>query len=256
MPSMLTVTSNDFVWFLMTSVRVRRAAKSAVVLAKSHVTDKLGIVAFSSIPIRPSIVRSDDLVSHVKGGVRGGLYPGIHVGAPAFPSSSPSDSRSRRSTANGARPILNRLDRFFWTTLHRCWPRWADVLIIVKPETVIGWRRAGFRLFWRWHTPPCGCRPKITAEIRGPIRRLKQDNADWGAPKIHGELLKLGFKVSEWTVARYLGDCGGVMVLVSRSLKQPSFSKFSQGAFCSLYLASLGGGRCFPQLTDSGSRFI
>jgi hypothetical protein len=74
----------------------------------------------------------------------------------------------------------------------------------VKPETVVGWHRTGFRLYWRWRSRPCGGRPKITAEIRVLIRRLAEENEGWGAPKIHGELLKLGFVVSERTVARYL----------------------------------------------------
>ena len=102
------------------------------------------------------------------------------------------------------RPLLSSLDRFFWTALQRLWSRWTDVLVIVKPETVIGWHRAGFRLYWRWLSRPGSGRPKITDEIRVLIRRLAKDNPDWGAPKIHGELLKLGFTVSERTVARYL----------------------------------------------------
>ena len=102
------------------------------------------------------------------------------------------------------RPSLNRLDRIFWTTLRYIWPRWSDVLVIVKPETVIGWHRAGFRLYWRWRSRPRGGRPKISEEIRVLIRRLAEENPDWGAPKIHGELLKLGFEISERTVARYL----------------------------------------------------
>jgi len=102
------------------------------------------------------------------------------------------------------RPSLNRLDRFFWTTLRYIWPRWSDVLVIVKPETVVGWHRAGFRLYWRWRSRPRGGRPKVSEEIRTLIRRMAAENADWGAPKIHGELLKLGVAVSERTVARYL----------------------------------------------------
>jgi putative transposase len=102
------------------------------------------------------------------------------------------------------RPPLNSLDRLFWTALHHLWSRWADVLVIVKPETVVGWHRAGFRLYWRWRSRRRSGRPKVTAEVRGLIRRLAADNPDWGAPKIHGELLKLGFVVSERTVARYL----------------------------------------------------
>jgi putative transposase len=102
------------------------------------------------------------------------------------------------------RPPLNSSDRLFWTALRCFWSRWADVLVIVKPETVVGWHRAGFRLYWRWRSRPRGGRPKITDEVRGLIRRLAADNPDGGAPKIHGELLKLGFVVSERTVARYL----------------------------------------------------
>jgi len=102
------------------------------------------------------------------------------------------------------RPRLNRLDRLFWTTLRRVWPHWTDVLLIVKPKTVISWHRAGFRLYWRWRSRPQGGRPKITNEIRALIRRMAEENAGWGAPKIHGELLKLGLEVSERSVARYL----------------------------------------------------
>jgi transposase InsO family protein len=102
------------------------------------------------------------------------------------------------------RPPLNPLDRLFWTTLHRIWSRWADVLVLVKPQTVVGWHRAGFRLYWRWRSRPRGGRPKITEEVRGLIRRIAEENPDWGAPKIHGELQKIGFVVSERSVARYL----------------------------------------------------
>jgi len=102
------------------------------------------------------------------------------------------------------RPILNRLDRLFWIVLRSVWPRWSDVLHIVKPATVIAWHRRGFRLFWRWRSRQRGGRPTITEEVRSLIRKMRLENADWGAPKIHGELLKLGFNVSERTVARYL----------------------------------------------------
>lgn len=102
------------------------------------------------------------------------------------------------------RPTRNSLDRLFWTTLRGVWSRWADVLVIVKPETVIGWHRAGFRFYWRWRSRAHGGRPRITAEIRALIRRMAEENASWGAPKIHGEILKLGFDISERTVARYL----------------------------------------------------
>ena len=102
------------------------------------------------------------------------------------------------------RPPLNAGDRFFWTTLRCLWSRWAEVLLIVKPDTVVGWHRAGFRLDWRWRSRQGGGRPRITPEVRDLIGRLAQENPDWGAPKIHAELQKLGFALAERTVARYL----------------------------------------------------
>jgi putative transposase len=103
------------------------------------------------------------------------------------------------------RPKLSSVDRLFWTILRRIWLGWAEALIIVKPDTVVRWHRTGFRLYWRWRSRAgSGGRPKTTAEIRTLIRRMAEENLDWGAPKIHGELRKLGFNVSERTVARYL----------------------------------------------------
>jgi putative transposase len=102
------------------------------------------------------------------------------------------------------RPPLTARDRLFWIVLRRTWVRWRDVLLIVKPETVVGWHRAGFRAFWRWRSRPRSGRPKICSELRHLIQRLAEENPGWGAPKIHCELQKLGFAVSERTVARYL----------------------------------------------------
>jgi putative transposase len=103
------------------------------------------------------------------------------------------------------RPRLRKSDRLFWILLRRFWSSWSDALIVVKPETVISWHRAGFQLFWRWRSrlrrPG---RPSISDEIRHTIRRMKADNPTWGAPRIHGELLQLGFVISEPTVSRYL----------------------------------------------------
>jgi hypothetical protein len=96
------------------------------------------------------------------------------------------------------------VDRFFWAILRRVWPRWIDVLIIVKPNTVVRWHRTGFRLFWRWRSRRQGGRPKATVETRALIRRLAKENPSWGAPKIHGELQKLGLVICERSVARYL----------------------------------------------------
>ena len=80
------------------------------------------------------------------------------------------------------RPVLNSLDRLFWTTLRRLWPRWSDLLVIVKPATVVGWHRAGFRLYWRWRSRPRGGHPRMSEEIRDLIRRLAEENPDWGLP--------------------------------------------------------------------------
>src|SRR5438477_8250193 len=103
-----------------------------------------------------------------------------------------------------SRPRLNCWDRLFWTALRGIWPRWTEALIIVKPETVIAWHRAGFRWYWRWRSRPRGGRPKVWAEVRQLIREMSIANPLWGAPRIHGELLKLGIDVGQTTVAKYM----------------------------------------------------
>src|SRR5262245_29301594 len=103
------------------------------------------------------------------------------------------------------RPRLCIGDRAFWMALRRLWPGWVNALIIVKPDTVVSWHRAGFRLFWRLRSGPRRLgRPKVSPEVRQLIRRMKSDNPSWYAPRIHGELLQLGFDVSQPTVSRYL----------------------------------------------------
>lgn len=108
------------------------------------------------------------------------------------------------------RPKPDRLDRLFWIVLRRLWEGWSEALIIVKPETVVSWHRAGFRRFWRWRSQRRRLRrPKVNEQIRQLIRRMKAENPTWGAPRIHGELLQLGFKISEPTVSRYLQNLNG-----------------------------------------------
>lgn len=103
------------------------------------------------------------------------------------------------------RPKLHRFDRLFWVVVRRIWSNWPEALILVKPDTVVSWHRAGYRLFWRWRSRSSGTgRPKIDQEIRQLILRMKHENPTWGAPRIHGELLLLGFEISEPTVSRYL----------------------------------------------------
>src|SRR6516165_1230266 len=100
---------------------------------------------------------------------------------------------------------LRPADRFLWTWLLRLWPSWRSALVIVKPETVIAWHSQGFRLFWTWksHQGQPG-RPRLAKETRELIRRMSLANPLWGAPRIHGELLKLGIDVSQATVAKYM----------------------------------------------------
>jgi len=102
------------------------------------------------------------------------------------------------------RPKIQDADQAFWVALRNAWPKWTNALILVKPDTVTKWHRKGFRLFWRWKskTRKPG-RPRISKEIRGLILKMSCENG-WGAPRIHSELLKLGFDLKERTVSRYL----------------------------------------------------
>jgi hypothetical protein len=108
----------------------------------------------------------------------------------------------RRQTRGRIR--LTNLDRLFLVQLYRWFPSILRVLAIVKPKTVIRWHRAGFRRYWRWKLRSRGGRPQIDAELRALIRRMSLDNPLWGVPRIHGELLKLGFEVAQSTVAKYM----------------------------------------------------
>lgn len=104
------------------------------------------------------------------------------------------------------RPRATVLDRAFWVALSTIWRNWADALIVVKPETVVKWHREAFKHFWAFISRPKAerGRPRIERDVRATILRLAEENPTWGAPRIHGELRKLGFHVSERTVARYL----------------------------------------------------
>jgi len=103
------------------------------------------------------------------------------------------------------RPRLRRTDRWFWVWLLRAWPNWRKVLLLVRPETVIGWHRRGFRLFWTWICwRKRSGRPETSRELRGLVRTMAEANPLWGAPRIHGELLKLGIEISERTVSRLM----------------------------------------------------
>src|SRR5215510_8000793 len=131
---------------------------------------------------------------------------------------SPFKSRSRLEAENAAlrhqliilgrqRPVRVRLtnnDRWFFIQLYRWVPSILKVLTVVRPETVVRWHRAGFRSYWRWKSRSRGGRPQIETDLRALIRRMSIENPLWGAPRIHGELLKLGFAVAQSSVAKYM----------------------------------------------------
>jgi putative transposase len=94
-------------------------------------------------------------------------------------------------------------DRLLWVWLYRIWPQALNTMVLVKPATVIQWPLKGFRLYWHWRSRRLG-RPKMSPEARDLIRQMSAANPLWGAPRIHGELLKLGIDVSQATVGRYM----------------------------------------------------
>jgi transposase InsO family protein len=102
------------------------------------------------------------------------------------------------------RVAVSNIDRLVFAGLYRLAPEVLDGLKILKPETVIRWHRAGFRTWWRWKSRPRGGRPRATDETRQLIREMSVANPLWGAPRIHGELLKLGIDVGQTTVAKYM----------------------------------------------------
>ena len=103
------------------------------------------------------------------------------------------------------RPKLILLDRLLWAWLSRVWSDWRSALAIVRPETVLAWHRRGFGLFWAWKIrrghPG---RPTLPRDVRDLIRRMCRENPTWGAPRIHGELLKLGINIGESSVSKYM----------------------------------------------------
>ena len=106
--------------------------------------------------------------------------------------------------ASPRRPVFSNFDRMIFVCLYRIAPRILDALTIVEPETVIRWHRAGFRSFWRWKSRRPAGRPSLPPEIRRLIREMSLANPLWGAPRNHGELLKLGIDVGQTSVAKYM----------------------------------------------------
>jgi transposase InsO family protein len=136
---------------------------------------------------------------------------------------SPFKSKSRLAAENAAlrhqltvlrrkvrgRVQLTSSDRWFLIQLYRWFPSVLRAITIIQPETLVRWHRAGFRQFWRWKSRSLGGRPQIDGELRALIRRMSVENPLWGAPRIHGELLKLGFEVAQSSVAKYMVTRGG-----------------------------------------------
>src|SRR6195256_4711731 len=131
---------------------------------------------------------------------------------------SPFKSKSRLEAENAAlrhqlivlrRRVRGRVqftngDRLFLVQLYRWFPTVLKAIMIIRPETLVRWHRAGFRRYWRWKSRPLGGRPKIAADLRALIRQMSAENPLWGAPRVHGELLKLGFEVAQSSVAKYM----------------------------------------------------
>src|SRR5260370_40552385 len=131
---------------------------------------------------------------------------------------SPFKSKSRLEAQNAAlrhqlivlrrrvrgRVELTNGDRLFLIQLYRWFPSVLKSITIIRPETLVRWHRAGFRRYWRWKSGSLGGGPKIAADLRALIRRMSAENPLWGAPRIHGELLKLGFEGAQSSVAKYM----------------------------------------------------
>ena len=99
---------------------------------------------------------------------------------------------------------LTNSDRLVFVQLYRWYPSILKAITIIRPETLVLWHRAGFRRYWRWKSRCMGGRPPISAEVRALILQMSVENRLWGAPRVHGELLKLGFTVAQSTVAKYM----------------------------------------------------
>ena len=99
---------------------------------------------------------------------------------------------------------LTNSDRLFLVQLYRWFPSVLKAITIIRPETLVRWHRAGFCRYWSWKSRSLGGRPQIDEDLRVPIRQMSLDNPLWGAPRIHGELLKLGFEVAQSSIAKYM----------------------------------------------------
>jgi hypothetical protein len=133
------------------------------------------------------------------------LHPGPALPPAAGPRKPRPATPDRSPAANGQTTSARTADRALWVILSRICRDWRRHLVVVQPDTVIRWHRLGWRLYWRQKSRARRVgRPIAEPEVRTLIRRLSQQNPLWGAPRIHDELLKLGFEIVEATVARYM----------------------------------------------------
>ena len=130
------------------------------------------------------------------GSLAGFAAAGIGARGHCAPPPAPNDIASVLVAPSSSRSILS------GSWLYRVWPQCLNVMVLLKPATVVRWHRQGFRLYWRWRSR--SGRPSVDREVRDLIRQMNRANPLWGAPRIHGELLKLGIKVSQATVAKYM----------------------------------------------------
>jgi hypothetical protein len=144
---------------------------------------------------------------------------------------------------------LKNHDRWFFTQSVSLVSSNIRVLTIIRPETLVRWHRAGFRRYWRWKADSREGRPQIQIELRALIRQMSMENPLWGAPRIHGELLKLGFQVAQSSVAKYMpsgvgrqGKDGAPFCVIVRRTLQPWTYSLSQrlASNCSMPLSSFG----------------
>jgi hypothetical protein len=122
----------------------------------------------------------------------------------------------------GGRIRLTNSDRLVFIQLYRWFPSVLKVITVIHPETFVRWHRAGFCRYWRWRSRSFGGRPQIDTELRALIRQMSIENPLWGAPRIHGELLKLGFEVAQsiWSrgVDRQVRDSAPSCAIMCRRL--------------------------------------
>jgi putative transposase len=182
---------------LILRVLVERADAGVVAAENSVLVARVDYCPHGRIPSRPMMSVLVSLLLTIRSSVRSRAALQLEVLA----------LRHQLRVLNRSRPgrvRLTRVDRVLWVWLSRVWREWRSALVIVRPDTVIGWHRRGFRLFWTWKSRCRLGRPAVPPDIRALIRTMSVANPLWGAPRIHGELLKLGIDVGQATVAKYV----------------------------------------------------